>query len=98
MTRADAIRRLQDHAADIGALGVTALYLFGSTARNEARSDSDVDLFLDYDPARRFSIVDLVDIKNRLEQDLGVSVDITTRDSLHPALRERIETSALRIF
>lgn len=98
MNRADAIRQLRDHAADIRARGVTALYLFGSTVRNEARSDSDVDVFLEYDPARRFSIVDLVDIKNRLEHELGISVDVTTRDSLHPALRGDIETTAFRVF
>ena len=98
MDRAEAIRRLQDHATDIRSRGVTALYLFGSTAQNEARSGSDVDIFLDYHPARRFSLVDLVDIKNRLEDELGVSVDVTTRDSLRPALRADIERTALRVF
>lgn len=98
MDRDEAIRRLQDHAADIRARGVIALYLFGSTARNQAQSDSDIDLFLDYDPIRRFSLVDLVDIKNRLEIELGVTVDVTTRDSLHPAIRAGIEKTALRVF
>lgn len=98
MDRAEAIRHLQNLADDIRTRGATALYLFGSTVRDEARADSDLDLFLEYDGQRRFSLVDLVDIKNLLEEELGVSVDVTTRDSLHPALRRDIETTALRIF
>lgn len=98
MNRADAIRRLQDAAADIRARGATSLYLFGSTARDEARAESDLDLFVDYDHNRPFSVVDLVRIKNLLEDRLGIAVDVTTRDSLHPALRRDIENAALRVF
>ena len=43
----EAIRRLQQHEADLKQFGVEHLYLFGSTARGEAREDSDVDLFFD---------------------------------------------------
>jgi predicted nucleotidyltransferase len=44
MFREKVIRRLQQHQADLKRLGVEHLYLFGSTARGEAREDSDVDL------------------------------------------------------
>jgi predicted nucleotidyltransferase len=39
----------------------------------------------------------LVGIKQLLEQRLGLPVDVTTRDSLAPRLRDRIEASAERI-
>jgi predicted nucleotidyltransferase len=80
------------------ALGATSLYLFGSTARDETNAGSDLDLFVDYDPAGRFNALDLVDIKLLLESELGLEVDVTTRDSLHPMLREDIERSAVRVF
>ena len=54
MTRTDAISQLLRHADAIKAMGATSLYLFGSTARNEAAADSDLDLFMDYDPDSRF--------------------------------------------
>lgn len=79
-------------------MGATALFLFGSTARDEAAIGSDVDLFIDYDPVRNFSLIDLVGIKLFLEDRLDTTVDVTTRSSLHPLLRERIERSAVRIF
>ena len=78
--------------------GATSLYLFGSSARDEAAADSDLDLFIDYDPTKKFSLVDLVGIKCLLQDTLGVEVDVTTRDSLHPMLREEIERSAVRVF
>jgi len=98
MTRAETLASLNAHSAAIRARGATALYLFGSTARDEARGGSDVDLFVEYDGAKTFSLLDLAGIKNFLEDTLAVSVDVTTRDSLHPRLRDRIERSAIRVF
>ena len=72
--------------------------MFGSTARNENNSNSDLDLFVDYDPNGKFNALDLVDIKLLLEDRLGLEVDVTTRDSLHPMLRDDIEKSAVRVF
>jgi predicted nucleotidyltransferase len=79
-------------------MGATALYLFGSTVRDEAGQASDLDLFIDYDPKSRFNALDLIGIKLLLEDELHVPVDVTTRDGLHPRLRPAIEKSALRIF
>jgi len=98
MHKAEAIRKLKSHAGAIKALGATSLYLFGSTARNEAKAKSDLDLFVDYDPNGKFNAFDLVDIKLLLEAELGMEVDVTTRDSLHPMLRADIERSAVRVF
>jgi uncharacterized protein len=97
MDREAAIARLRRHAQELRAEGVVALYLFGSTARGQAREASDVDLFFDYDNPR-FSLVELVRVKDRVNAILGVNADIMTRDSLHPMLKERIEASAIRLF
>jgi len=98
MRRQDAITALKGQAEAVRALGATALYLFGSTARDNATSASDLDLFIDYDRGSRFSLVELVGIKQLLEDRLGVPVDVTTRDSLDPLLRARIESAAERVF
>jgi hypothetical protein len=97
MTKADIISALRTRASDIRALGATSLYLFGSTARGEAREDSDVDLFIDYDPDR-FSFVELIRLRERLSQILGRPADLTTREGLHPLLRRDIEAEAIQVL
>ena len=97
MTRADAITRLKAHEAELKELGVLHLYLFGSTARGEAREDSDVDLFFDYERGR-FSLFDLMDVQEAAARILGCKTDIMSRDSLHKLLRARIEASAVPVF
>jgi predicted nucleotidyltransferase len=98
MNRIETINKLKRRANVIKDMGATSLYLFGSFAQDQAMPGSDLDLFIDYDPASRFSAFDLVGIKQFLENELGVEVDITTRDGLHPMLRADIEQSALRVF
>lgn len=98
MTLDEAVSTLRQFAPAIKAMGATSLFVFGSTVRNEARPDSDLDLFIDYDPAGRFNAFDLVGIKLFLEDELRSPVDVTTRDGLHPMLRRDIESSAVRVF
>jgi hypothetical protein len=52
MERGEAIAKLKQHEAELKRLGVEHLYLFGSTARDEAGEDSDVDLFFDHPEGR----------------------------------------------
>jgi uncharacterized protein len=95
--RIEAIARLKQHEAELKQLGVQHLYLFGSTVRGEAREDSDVDLFFDYERGK-FSLFDLMDVQEATARILGCKADIMTRDSLHKLLRARIEASALPVF
>jgi len=97
MDRIEAIAKLKEHEAELKQLGVEHLYLFGSTARDEAREDSDVDLFFDH-PLGSLGLFELMDVKDAAARILGRKTDIMTRRSLHPVLRERIEASALQVF
>jgi uncharacterized protein len=95
--RSVAIHKLKAHEAELKRLGVEHLYLFGSTARGEAREDSDVDLFFDH-PVGSLGLFELMDVKEAASRILGRKTDIMTRRSLHPVLREQIEASALQVF
>ena len=97
MNRDAVIASLQAHEAELKRLGVNHLYLFGSTARNEARDDSDIDLFFDYDRGA-FGLFDLMDVKEAAARILRRKTDSMTRDSLHKTLRHAIEASALQVF
>jgi predicted nucleotidyltransferase len=98
MRKRQAMAALREQSDAVKALGATSMYLFGSMVRDDAGPASDLDLFIDYDLGGRFSVIELVGIKQLLEGRFGVPVDITTRDSLDPLLRERIGASAERIF
>ena len=68
--------------------GVKSLSLFGSVARNEATSTSDVDLLVEFNrPVGYFGLFALQDY---LEKVLGCPVDLGTPDSLKPYVRERV--------
>ena len=97
MERDDAIARLREHEAELKRLGVEHLYLFGSTARGEAREDSDVDLFFDH-PEGSLGLYELMDVKEAASRILGRKADIMTRRSLHRVLRDKIEASARQVF
>ena len=98
MNRDQVLTELRSCLSDIRAHGVRALYLVGSTARDAAHAGSDVDIFIEAEQADRFNAFDLIDVKTLLERRLDAHVDLTTRDGLHPRLREQIEREAIRVF
>jgi len=97
MDKASALTALRAHQAELKQLGVEHLFLFGSTARGEARDDSDADLFFDH-PLGSIGLLGLIDVKAVTSRVLGHPVDVMTRRSLHPILREAIESSAVQVF
>ena len=81
MRRDEAIGRLTERRDELRRLGVESLCLFGSTARDEARDDSDVDLFFDY-PKGKFGLLELMDVKEFVAKALDRKTDIMTRGQL----------------
>jgi len=75
--------------------GVKSLLLFGSVARDEATSKSDVDLLVEFNrPVGYFGLFALQDY---LEKLLGCPVDLGTPDSLKPYVRERVMGELIRV-
>jgi predicted nucleotidyltransferase len=97
MERDIAIALLKAHEAELRQLGVQSLFMFGSTARGDARPDSDVDLFFDHERGK-FGLYELMDVKERAAEILGRKTDIMTRGSIHKALRHNIEANAIPVF
>lgn len=98
MDRATAIQRIKSKADKIRSFGAAALYLFGSTARNQARDSSDIDIFIDRDQSKHVGYVELTDLQFFLEDLLEAEIDLTTRSALHPLLRGEIERTAIRVI
>ena len=98
MTRSETIAVLKASSQQIRELGATGLYLYGSAARDELLTNSDVDLFIDYDPSSDFSFVELVRLQELIGKKLERDVDLTTRSGLHPLLKAEIERSSIRVL
>jgi uncharacterized protein len=97
-TLAAVLAVLRANEPAIRAYGATALYLFGSAARDELTPDSDVDVFIDYDANGPFSFVEWIRLEHFLERMMGRAVDFTSRYALHPRFSSHIEQEAIRVF
>jgi len=75
--------------------GVKSLLLFGSVARNEATSTSDVDLLVEFN--RPVGYFGLFALQEYLEKLLGCPVDLGTPDSLKPYIKERVMGELIRV-
>ncbi len=96
MNRSSAIELLTRSKPILAArYGVTRLALFGSTARDAARNDSDLDILVAFDgPAtsdRYFGV------QFHLEDLFGCPVDLVTEKALRPELRSFIELEAVHV-
>ena len=98
MKQDEVIAKLRAHEPELKAAGVVRLSLFGSTARNEARVESDVDLLAAFDEAQSLSLLDMIGIENRLMDLLGQPVDLIEEGTLKPRARENVNREAVRAF
>lgn len=98
MTREEVIKRLRPFEAELRRAGLAALYLFGSTARNEASQSSDVDLAFDLGNAPEFDLVTQAGLQIRLAEVLGTHVDLVDRKCLRPRVRARVEADLTPVF
>ncbi|MDV3238034.1 MAG: nucleotidyltransferase family protein [Gammaproteobacteria bacterium] len=96
MNRAKALQILAEAKPELAQrYGVVRLALFGSTARDEARSDSDVDVVVSFDgPATSKKYFG---VQFFLEDALGCPVDLVTEKAMRPELRPYIEREAVSV-
>lgn len=77
-------------------MGASNPKLFGSVARGNSHAHSDVDLLITLKPDR--SLLDLIAIKQDLEDLLGCSVDVVTEAALSPYIREQVLQEAIPLM
>jgi predicted nucleotidyltransferase len=100
MQRNEVIARLKQVEPTLRGFGVAALYLFGSHARNEARADSDIDVFVDPVSEDGFGFLQFMDAYETIRKTVGTGVEVgySTREGLSPYIRANVESEAVRIF
>jgi predicted nucleotidyltransferase len=96
MRRQEALAALRGYLPELRReFGVRHLALFGSTARDEAREDSDLDLLVEFD--RVPTLDSFVGLKLFLEDHIGRKIDLVTPDALKPRMRPVVEREAVDV-
>jgi predicted nucleotidyltransferase len=84
--RSDILRIAASH-------GARDVRVFGSRARGQAHRDSDLDLLITLEKGK--SLLDIVAIKQDIEDLLGYKVDVVTEAAISPYMRDRILEEAV---
>ncbi len=96
MNRKEVTRVIESHRQEImDRFPIKSLYLFGSTARDQASPESDVDLLVEF--SKPVGLFEFIELQQTLETILGCKVDLGTRRSLKLHLRDRILQKAIRV-
>lgn len=98
IAREKLLAELRKLKRDLEREGVTHVALFGSRARRDNRPDSDVDLLIDIDEARKFSLIDLVGVAQKVEDHLGLPANIFMRRSLAPDFVACVRREQVPVF
>lgn len=67
----------------------TEIGVFSSYARGEEHEDSDLDLLVTF--GKRLTLLDLVGLEMELTEQLGIKVDLVTRNALSPLILPFVE-------
>jgi predicted nucleotidyltransferase len=75
--------------------GAYNIRVFGSVARNEENSNSDLDLLVNFESDR--SLFDLIGFKNEIEETMKIKVDIVSENGLNKYIRDFILEDAIQL-
>jgi hypothetical protein len=79
--------------------GVTRMALFGSRARGDNRPDSDVDLVVNIEPGRKFSMLDAIGLGHIVQDRLGLETNVTVIDKYaDPKFTRNVEQDRALVF
>jgi hypothetical protein len=98
MTTDAVIAILRANEAALRRLGVTSAALFGSAARGEVTAGSDLDIFVDLDPAAKVDLYRYVGITQYIAGLFSGPVDVADRAALIDRVRKTAEQDAVYAF
>lgn len=97
------INALRSIQSTLKEAGVRHAGVFGSTARNEYRPGSDIDILIDIDVARIGDILGYIDIADCIKKTVNarcpdVEVDVADHATLKPGILEHAERDVVYAF
>lgn len=98
MDRQSAIRRLSENKAALQAIGLQRVSLFGSTARDDATTQSDIDLAVTLDEDARIDLFRFAAMSEELSRLLGAKVDMVVEPARNPRMQAEIDRDRVRVY
>jgi len=96
MRKDEALKLLTEHKPElVRRFGITELALFGSTARDDAKEDSDVDVMVEFEgrsTAKRYFGVQFY-----LEDLLHREIDLVQKGVIRPELKPYVERDLIHV-
>lgn len=89
------LNTLSQHQQTIKNFGVRYLALFGSVARNEANTTSDLDFLVQFEGVATFD--NYMNLKFFLEDLFDKPIDLVTKDSLKEAIRQTVIEESINV-
>jgi hypothetical protein len=76
--------------------GIKRILVFGSYARNEATTKSDLDLIVDFPDGT--SLLDHIGIEIELSEALNMKIDLLSRNGISPYIKDHVLKEAIVIY
>ena len=98
MNKDEVISKLRAHEPELKAAGIVRLAVFGSVARGDNSPGSDVDLLADFDKTKRYTLLTMGRLENRLADLLGTRVDLSSPEWLKESVKNQALQEAVVAF
>ena len=77
---------------------ISKAWIFGSFTREDFNSTSDIDLLIEVPAEKKFTLFDISDVREKVEQSIRSNVDIVMLNALSPEIKEHIKNDLLLIY
>src|SRR4029079_6525825 len=98
MNSSEALQTLRRCEHALRGRGIKHAALFGSVARGDNSSDSDIDIMVEFDPDARITVFDYVDIKEYIAGLFDQPVDVVNREGLKSHVRSAVTADVIYAF
>jgi len=98
ISRDQALAILRRHKAELKALGISRVAVFGSVSRGDARLTSDLDIMIELDPAEHLTAFDYAGIQRRVAELFPVRTDVVARDAMKTSISAAATRDAVYAF
>jgi predicted nucleotidyltransferase len=98
MNSSEALETLRRFEPALRGRGIQHAALFGSMARGDNSSDSDIDIMVEFDPDARITVFDYVELKEYIAGLFDQPVDVVSSEGFKPYIRPKAMADAIYAF